>query len=143
MNGLGELIVIVIYLILGISAVLCLLKIIISKKNVVKLFYAGGLILSVYLFISFLTNNIKNHRQSELEYVRTYYLSDYPNCDSCELILKDNNAYTVINDAKILESGNWHYESGGDYWIVYLNDQEEQLGSGRFKYETHKNGFSH
>ncbi|SDK45344.1 hypothetical protein SAMN05421823_102769 [Catalinimonas alkaloidigena] len=81
-----------------------------------------------------------NQRNAELEYVGVYYLTEYPNCDTCVLNLNSDNAYTVIFDDRTLEQGKWKYSSGGDYWIVDIG-KNGQLGSGKYKYNDRKNNF--
>ncbi len=80
-------------------------------------------------------NDESGHRKWELENVGTYYLTDYPGCDSCRAMLNEDNSYRVIKkDGSLLEKGDWHFESGGDYLIVYMNSKRDELGNGRFQY---------
>lgn len=50
------------------------------------------------------------------------------------LELKEDNTYRVTSEEKQLEQGDWHYEVGGDYFIVYMNNDTDQLDHGRFEY---------
>lgn len=74
-------------------------------------------------------------RKAELEYVGRYCLISYPNCKTCTLDLKKENTYTVKNGDTLIENGKWHFESGQDFWIVYIGDHG-QLGSGEYLYTT-------
>jgi hypothetical protein len=44
----------------------------------------------------------------------------------------------VKNKDKILETSDWHFESGGDFWATYLDNDSERLGSGDFEYKIFK-----
>jgi len=141
MSAFGELIIVAIYFVLGLSAIGCLLKTFIIKAKLPKFLCLLGFVVCTSLLFLFWTNNKRNHRIAELENVGVYYLTNYTNCDSCKLTLKEDNSYEVTNGTKVIETGNWHYESGGDYWIVYMNDNEDQLGNGRFTYEEYNNRY--
>src|SRR5687767_14915479 len=119
MAALGTLIIYGLYALLIIAAVLLTRLAFIAKFGRRKFLYIFLAIASFALLIFLVINQQLNHRKSELEYVGTYYLTSYPNCQSCKLILKENNSYQVISAKTIIEEGNWHYESGGDYFIVY------------------------
>lgn len=135
MSGLGELLVFMLYALLGSSAIICILMIIASNSKLLKLLYFIGFIAGAALFFLYYNYKSNSHRASELEYVGTYYLTDFPNCNSCKVVLKADNTYEVRKEAYVIETGDWHYESGGDYWIVYMNNKDDQLGSGRFAYK--------
>ena len=141
MSAIGELIVVIIYVFLAVVALLCLLKIITSKGKMNKLLYLIVFGISTALFTMYLTFRSNNHRTSELNYVGTYSLTRYPNCNACKLLLKENNLYEVIKGTKVMETGEWHFESGGDYWIVYMNDKNDQLGNERFTYSGYTNTY--
>jgi hypothetical protein len=85
------------------------------------------------LLVCFAGNRYCNNKAAEAKYVGTYILTSYPNCANCSLHLQLNNYYEVIQGKTVRERGSWHYESGGDYWIVYIN-KDDQLGSGRYAY---------
>jgi hypothetical protein len=85
----------------------------------------------------------QKHRKEELQYVGTYYLTEYPNCPTCVAVLKRNNTYKVLDGENEIEKGNWRFESGGDYFILYMDNDKYQLGSGKFSYERSTNGFPH
>lgn len=74
------------------------------------------------------------NKQMEQEHVGTYLLKNYPNCDLCIAILNKDNTFQVMDKHIILENGEWHFEAGCDFLIVYLNNKKDQLGSGRFDY---------
>ncbi|UYZ62318.1 hypothetical protein [Hymenobacter weizhouensis] len=105
-----------------------------SRRSYVFLFG-----ISVGLLILFGGSQYYNHQIAAKEYIGVYSLSAYPNCPTCQLYLKADNYYEVRQEQIIKERGPWRYESGGDYWIVYINTQE-QLGSGPFQYTTFKAG---
>ena len=62
--------------------------------------------------------------------------------NSCYLELRENMTYIVVDKGKIIESSNWHYEVGGDYFITYLDNDRHQLGSGNYSYERYKLKYS-
>ncbi|WP_298757108.1 hypothetical protein [uncultured Psychroserpens sp.] len=138
MSALGELIIFGIYGILIIPIILTFIVFTKRKKKWSGFIYI--LISSIPLML-FSYSQYQNNRESELLYVGTYYLTDYYECKSCIIKLKEDNTYSVINNDHEIESGKWNYRSGGDYWIVDLGDYG-QLGSGKFKYTKYKNGFS-
>jgi hypothetical protein len=75
-------------------------------------------------------------RAAEKEYIGAYPLTHYPQCPACVLYLQADNQYEVRQGSHIRERGPWRYESGADYWIVYLNDKV-QLASGKYRYASH------
>ena len=80
----------------------------IKPKHIIILF-----VYAIPLF-SFCYNQYSNHREAELKYVGKYKLTNYPNCETCLLVLYKNNQYVVKQSDYEVESGKWHYESGGD-----------------------------
>lgn len=40
--------------------------------------------------------------------------------------------FEILKQNEIVEKGNWHFEIRGDYLIVYMNNEKDQLGYGRF-----------
>ena len=93
------------------------------------------------LFFIYYINNKNNYKESQLQYVGTYDLTNYPNCDSCVLTFKEDNTYKVTDKSKIIETGDWYYDFGADYFIVYINKKKDRLGDGRFKYQNSNNNF--
>ncbi|MDF7814483.1 hypothetical protein [Hymenobacter sp. YC55] len=89
------------------------------------------------LFTCFAGNNYRNQQSAETGKVGVYQLSAYPGCSSCLLELKPDNYYEVRQGQMIKERGPWRYESGGDYWIVYLN-KDDQLGTGKYHYQNYR-----
>lgn len=138
MWAIGELIILIIYVILGIPPLLVITRL--KKAGQVS----GGKIICLVLALVpislFGYSQYINHRNAELEYVGVYHLTDYPSYDSCSLSLKANHSYTVNFAEKVLEQGKWKYSSGGDYWIVYIGESG-QLGFGKYKYYQKDNGF--
>ena len=106
-----------------------------SKRTIYTILAILFLVISI---VSFVSSKMAFHKW-ESEHVGVYYLNEYPNCIDCELELKANKTFIVSEGKKILEKGDWHFEVGGDYFIVYLNGEDDQLGSGRFKYTVSNN----
>ena len=139
MFGLGELVILLIYLILCIPPLLIIALLVLREKE----FLTKGLIyltLALLPIILFSHHQYAKHREAELKYVGTYYLSEFPNCDSCILHLKDNNSYSVTTQEHEIENGAWEYCSGSDYFIVYIGEYG-QLGGGDYKYSYSENDF--
>jgi hypothetical protein len=91
-----------------------------------------------YLMFSYYSGENK----AEKAQIRICQLTAYPNCHPCELELKENKTFVVRQNKSIREIGTWHFESGQDYWITYLNEYG-QLGTGKYSYqESHlKDGY--
>ena len=141
MSALGELFIYVIYFVLGLACIIFLLLTFTSKKSI-KPWTLIASILFCFLFFTFKSCQKENYKQNQLSVVGTYYLTSYPNCDSCYLELRENMTYIVVDKGKIIESSNWHYEVGGDYFITYLDNDRHQLGSGDYSYERYKLKYS-
>jgi hypothetical protein len=138
MSALGELIGAIIYWIIILGGLVSLILAIILKGILKKAVTAAICSLCIVLILLIPKKRKSDYRRSQLEHVGTYYLTNYPNCDSCIAILKDDNMYEVKQNKNIIESGNWHFEMGGDYLIVYMNNDSGQLGSGRFQFDKFK-----
>jgi len=78
------------------------------------------------------------HKETEDRYIGTYSLTDYPHCPTCVLHLQSRNRYEVRQGSRLKETGSWRFESGADYWIVYIGEDGQQLNSGRFRYQGHQ-----
>lgn len=128
----------IIYLILLLPLAWIVARLMREKKSTVREFVYLTIALIPITLFSYI--QYINQRNAELEYVGVYYLTEYPNCDTCVLNLNSDNAYTVIFDDRTLEQGKWKYSSGGDYWIVDIG-KNGQLGSGKYKYNDRKNNF--
>jgi hypothetical protein len=138
MSALGELISKIIYWIIILGGLVSLILAIILK-GISKKAISAVICLLCIILILFISKKIKtDYRRMQLKHVGTYYLTKYPNCDSCIAILKDDNMYEVKQNKKTFESGNWHFEMGGDYLIVYMNNDSGKLGSGRFQFDKFK-----
>ena len=137
MSAIGELIVWIIYAILCIPPIVTLVILRKNKsiKNGTIYFVVASLPLALIAYSQY-----SNQIEAELEYVAKYYLSAYPNCDSCVLQLKRDNSYSVTLNGNELEHGNWKYRSGGDYWIVDIGAYG-QLGTGKYKYRHRDKNF--
>jgi hypothetical protein len=138
MWALGELIREIIYWTIILGGVISLISIFVTKKTFHKVISGTICLVCIILFLFSERNTKTTYNQSQLEHVGTYYLINYPYCDSCTAILKKNNTYDVMQENKVVESGDWHFESGGDYLIVYMNDDKDQLGAGRFQFDKFK-----
>ena len=139
MSAISELIMYFIYAVLLIASISFLVLAWLSSSNKLKVFYSIIGLISIALFVTILLSNNHQFRKSELEYVGTYDLDKYPNCKNCTLELKEDNTFVVLNYNLTVEKGDWHYEAGGDYFIVYLNGNKYQLNSGRFSYFNSNN----
>lgn len=137
MSALGEVLIYVIYFILGLSCIAFLLLTFSSKKYK-KIWTIIASVIFGYLFFYFKSCQQQNYKQNQLSVVGTYYLTNYPDCNSCYLELKEDKTYVIVNKGKIVESSNWHYEVGGDYWITYLDNDKCQLGFGNYIYRDYK-----
>ncbi len=140
MAALGILLVYAIYGLIFLTGIILGWKIFTASTTKKKTWFAvGSLVCFTFLGFKILTYN-HYYKEDELEFVGTYHLIKYPNCDSCEAILKEDNSFTVIstktiNKDKILEVGNWHFVAEGDFLGVYMDKKEKELlGSGRFDY---------
>ncbi|MEY8848593.1 hypothetical protein AB9K26_07245 [Psychroserpens sp. XS_ASV72] len=139
MSALGELFVVLIYVILTIPIIIMIGLILVKRKKIKTKYFIYLLVSSIPL-IFFSYSQYNNHRQAELRYVGTYNLTDYPNCKTCILKLKKNNTYSVLKRNVEIEKGDWNFRSGGDYWIVDIG-KFGQLGTGKYKYSKSKNNF--
>ena len=133
MAALGELIIFLIYALLTIFVLVALGKLIWPRKENNRKWAFFWLIIALIPLTLFSYSQYINHRTSELEEVGVYHLTQYPNCESCLLELKEDNSYSVSKADKIIENGKWHNESGGDYWITYIGESG-QLGNDIYRY---------
>lgn len=92
----------------------------------------------VFLIVRFNACEKEDQKKSQLEHVGIYYLTNYPNCEHCILVLNEDQTCQVTSNDSILEKSNWHFESGGDYWITYIGTDGRQLGSGIYTYKRYK-----
>jgi hypothetical protein len=137
MSALGELIIYVIYFILGLLSVVFLI-LTIKSKNSIKPWTLIACILFGFLLYCFKSFQNDKYRKNQLSVVGVYYLTNYPDCDSCYIEIKENMTYIVVNKGKIAEQSIWHYEVGGDYWITYLDNDRHQLGYREYSYEFYR-----
>nr|WP_288836388.1 hypothetical protein [uncultured Flavobacterium sp.] len=141
MAALGELIVLCIYLLLGLGA-LMLLVLTFKQKKSYKPWTLLGSFFCCALFFAYKYFSDEAYQKSQLSQVGLYHLTNYPNCDDCILQLKEDMTYEVKNRDKIIERSDWHYESGGDYWITWLDNDRYQLGFGKYSYERFRLKYS-
>jgi hypothetical protein len=134
LGELGKLFIAVIYIILSLPILLLLFILIhriISKRKTAKLLI--WTVLSSIPLIVFSYAQYEKHRKEDLSQVGTYFLNEYPNCSDCKLILSEDNTYVVTGTNSQIESGEWRYDEGNDYFIVTLSNGR-QLGSGQYQY---------
>jgi len=112
-----------------------------KSKFISKTFFILLELLFVGILMIFSVSQGANQRYWEKKYVGSYNLMNYPDCSSCILYLYEDNTFEVKNALIVREKGNWRYEFGGDYFIVYMNDGKEQLGSEKFKFNESHSGF--
>jgi len=138
MSALPELFVFILYLMLGTAAVVLLFRVFITKQRSIKI---RSLIISsacVLLLVYFKSCDAANYKHNQLSVVGVYYLTNYPGCDTCSVELMENMRYQLKDHDNIIESSDWHYEIGGDYFIIYMNGDRAQLGAGKFSYKKYK-----
>ena len=91
MTAIGEIIVFMLYAVMFSLALVCLLKTIVSTSKLDKYLYLIGFFCSIGIFLMYFNFKSNSHRTSELEYVGYYNLTNYPNCETCKVFLKENN----------------------------------------------------
>ena len=137
MSALRELFVYAILILLGLIALFFLIQTFKVKPRFRPIMLISSFVFC-YLCFSYKSCLTDSYANSQKRQVGLYFLTNYPNCDNCILELKEDLTYTVKQNEKILETSNWHYESGGDYWITYLDNDRHQLGSGDYRYKKYK-----
>lgn len=136
-TALSELFDDIIYFLLGLACVMFFgLTFTVKRKNRIWTALAGCFFVFLLFKFKFYSNDV--YKKNQLSKVGVYYLTNYPDCDSCVLELKENQKYVVINNGRVVEQSNWHYKVGGDYFIVYLDNDKHQLGSGDYAYTKYK-----
>ena len=138
MSSFGELLGTIIFWVIVGGGLLSLILAFILKGSLRKTISVIICLLCVILILVITNNRKTDYNKSQLGHVGTYYLTSYPNCDSCVAVLKNDHTYDIKKNNMILESGNWNFESGSDYLIVYLNNNKDQLGYGRFQFDRFK-----
>lgn len=141
MNGLGELILYVIYYFLLATGLIFLILTFFVKRKI-KFITIIFSVISIFLFFQFKSCKEENYKIVQKRQVGIYYLTEYPNCKDCFVRLNDNMTYDVVKNDKIIETSNWHYEIGQDYFITYMNNGKDQLGYNRFSYDKYKKKYN-
>jgi hypothetical protein len=108
----------------------------IKAKKFLKPFALLTAIFFCYLIFNFRSYLIESKKLAQLHRVGFYYLTNYPDCDSCVLELMEDKTYVVRAKDKVVEKSNWRFEAGCDFWITYLDNDRKQLGSGSYAYEV-------
>lgn len=137
MSAIGGLIIYTVYFILVLFCFVSLI-LIITLKGRHKQLAAGLCLLFGMLFFTFKSCQENNYKRNQLKRVGKYYLTNYSNCDSCYIELKEDMTFIVIDNKLEVERGTWHHESGGDYMITYLNNENAQLGGGKYSFKNYK-----
>lgn len=132
-SALSELLVYMLYIVLGLACLL-FFGIAITGKGKNKIWAGIAGLLFIYLIFQYKSYLSDSYKKSQLSQVGFYYLSNYPNCDTCVLELKENQTYEIKKNGLIIEQSNWQYNIGGDYFILYLDNKKHQLGSGDYTY---------
>jgi hypothetical protein len=137
MSAFGALLIYAVYFVLGIF---CLVFLVLTFTGGRKTRVVTGTATIFFGLSLFIFKSCQSHKyeENQLSKVGLYYLTQYPGCASCVMELKEHQIYEVTSNGKIIESGDWHYEAGGDYWITFLDHDEYQLGSGKFAYGQYK-----
>ena len=141
MAAIGELLVYVVFLFLAVGA-LHFFVLASKTKKVKKLLALLAGAFFCYLLYAYSSYLSESHKNEQLRQVGIYYLTNYPDCENCILELKEDMTYEVRNNGNVIKKSDWHYESGGDYWITYLDNDNHQLGSGDYSYQKYKRKYS-
>ena len=139
MFGLGSLANFIGYFILSIPPICVLLFFGIIGKRSLKVWIIIFLISIAPLSFA-VYEEYTEHLKEQLQHVGRYYLTEYPNCDSCILFLKSNLSYSVFKYESEIEQGKWRFRSGSDYFIVDIGEHG-RLGTGNYTYHSYINGF--
>jgi hypothetical protein len=137
MNGVGELLIFIINLFLGLTSLMLFVQAFTKYKTIKPRILSYSAIFFI-LFCMLKSCRDKGYHNAQLEQVGIYYLTNYPNCDSCYVELKEDMTYDLVRKDTVIKTSDWHFESGGDYWILYLDKDRYQLGSGDFEYKKYK-----
>ena len=121
------------YCLPGVFALRFLFLLLTAKNSATRRKAAVGFAALAALLTFFVFRSHQVDKEWEQAELGTYHLTHYPNCRPCELELREKNAFVVRQHDSIRETGHWHFESGQDYWITYLNEYD-QLGSGKYQY---------
>lgn len=137
MAAIGELLVYVLFLFLALGALYFFLLASKTKKlkRLMALLAGGFFCYLLYAYSSYLS---ESYKKAQIDKVGIYYLTNYPDCENCILELKEDMTYEVRNNGNVIKKSDWHYESGGDYFITYLDNDKHQLGSGDYAYQKSK-----
>jgi hypothetical protein len=141
MAALGVVFVWFIYLVLGLSTLRGIHRWANSIATRTKSWAIAQAMVSGTVLVLLVSFHYSDRQRTEEEYVGTYSLSAYPHCPTCVLQLRPDRRFEIRQGSIVKEQGRWHYESGGDYFIVYINENE-QLGHGNYAYDTAQYSFS-
>ncbi|HEX8326277.1 MAG TPA: hypothetical protein VF629_01965 [Hymenobacter sp.] len=133
----GSVLIALVYAILGLLLFRSFLGWRRANTPVAKSTYLIRSVITGSLLVGFAYSQYSFHQQDEAKYIGVYALTQYPRCPTCVLYLESDNRYEVRQGTSVKEAGPWRYESGGDYWIVYINETE-QLGNGKYSYDFPK-----
>ena len=137
MWAIGALLVYVIYFILALLGFSFWANAYMSTERTSKILSSIAGLIFVGLIVWLKICQFQDRRQENLEAVGIYYLTNYPDCNSCSIELKEDLTYAVLKTNAVLETGDWHTDSYADFWATYLNGERDQLGSGKYEYKTY------
>ena len=138
---MGVLFVNFLYLIVFVTSLYCIYLAVYARKKSSKILFVLGAAVGFGLLLTAFILTQQKHRKLEVLYVGKYMLTEYPNCSPCILMLDANSTYKVVEKGAVKEEGEWHLETGDDYFILYLDHKNHRLGSGKFAYSDSQNGF--
>lgn len=141
MAAIGIFMVYFTYVFLSIMALVFSFIALRKSKFLSKLLFILLEFMFVGILMIFSVSQRANQRYWEKKYVGNYHLYNYPDCANCVLYLYEDNTFEVKDSIIVREKGEWRYEFGADYFIVYMNEDQDQLGSGKFKYNASDSGF--
>jgi hypothetical protein len=137
MNGVGYLLIGLIFFFVGLKSIIPFIRALnaeSSKKPKLLLKSAIWFLVLCWLKLG----KDKSYQRDQMHEIGIYYLTNYPDCDSCYVELKEDMTYNLVKNDTIIETSDWHFESGGDYWILHMDKDKKQLGSGEFGYKKYK-----
>lgn len=143
MVAFSILFVLFVYAIVIVSAIFCVWKATKSNQVSNRIIYSIGAVLCVCLLGLLIFNKKHPCEECDHQWIGTYYLTKYPDCDSCVAILKEDHTFTILSNKKsnlyrVLEKGNWHFVQEYDFLGLYMDKEEqEMLGYNRFTYSYH------
>lgn len=137
MTGAGELIDLIfcsVFTLLGLAA---LVFILLSKNFAKRILFLFIFLVIVCIVLLTIHDDRIDYLKYRADHLGTYYLVSYPKCSTCVLVLKDDNTFEVKQQNRILEKGAWDLKFNYNFC---MNNDGDQLGTGRFQYYDFKIG---